>query len=76
MADFTLVVGVDTSLSFTEMQSGINEIVSKLNANPPKIKVQFDDASLKTMQSQISKLQESINTGSTKLPLMRKRLAK
>ena len=74
MADFTLVVGVDTSLSFTEMQSGINEIVSKLNANPPKIKVQFDDASLKTMQSQISKLQESINTGSTKAPVNAKAL--
>lgn len=74
MADFTLVVGVDTSLSFTEMQNGINEIVSKLNANPPKIKVQFDDASLKTMQSQISKLQESINTGTTKAPVNAKAL--
>ena len=66
MADFTLVVGVDTGLSFTEMQSGINAIVAKLNANPPKIKVQFDDASLKTMQSQISKLQESLKTGTGK----------
>ena len=61
MADFTLVVGVDTSLSFTEMQSGINEIVSKLNANPPKIKVKFDEASLKTMQSQLNALQANIN---------------
>lgn len=69
MADFTLVVGVDTSLSFTEMQSGINEIVSKLNANPPKIKVKFDEASLKTMQSQLSALQANINTTTTRTPV-------
>lgn len=69
MADFTLVVGVDTSLSFTEMQSGINEIVSKLNANPPKIKVKFDEASLKTMQSQLNALQANINAAAGRSPV-------
>ena len=69
MADFTLVVGVDTSLSFTEMQSGINEIVSKLNANPPKIKVKFDEASLKTMQSQLNALQANINAMAGRSPV-------
>ena len=69
MADFTLVVGVDTSLSFTEMQSGINEIVSKLNANPPKIKVKFDEASLKTMQSQLNALQANINATAGRSPV-------
>ncbi len=64
MADFTLVVGVDTNLSFTEMQSGINGIITKLNANPPKIKVQFDDASLKSMQDQITKLTNSVQKSS------------
>lgn len=69
MADFTLVVGVDTSLSFTEMQSGINEIVSKLNANPPKIKVKFDEASLKTMQGQLNALQANINATAGRSPV-------
>lgn len=69
MADFTLVVGVDTSLSFTEMQSGINEIVSKLNANPPKIKVKFDEASFKTMQSQLNALQANINATAGRSPV-------
>lgn len=69
MADFTLVVGVDTRLSFNEMQSGINEIVSKLNANPPKIKVKFDEASLKTMQSQLNALQANINATAGRAPV-------
>lgn len=69
MADFTLVVGVDTSLSFTEMQSGINDIVAKLNANPPKIKVKFDEASLKTMQSQLNALQANINAAAARTPV-------
>lgn len=75
MADFTLVVGVDTSLSFTEMQSGINEIVTKLNANPPKIKVKFDEAALKTMQSQLNTLQANINATSVKSPVSTSALA-
>lgn len=74
MADFTLVVGVDTNLSFTEMQNGINDIINKLNANPPKIKVQFDDASLKSMQDQIRKLYTDMGAGTAKSPVNTKAL--
>lgn len=42
MADILLTVGVDTSLSYAEFQSGITSLVSKINSNPPKIKVAFD----------------------------------
>ena len=69
MADFTLVVGVDTNLSFTEMQNGINGIINKLNANPPKIKIQFDDASLKSMRDQIKKLYTDMGAGTAKSPV-------
>lgn len=46
MADILLTVGVDTSLSYAEFQAGITSLVSQVNANPPKIKLKFDDSSL------------------------------
>lgn len=42
MADFLLSVGVDPGLSYVELQKGISDLVSKLNANPPKIKIDFE----------------------------------
>ena len=69
MADFTLVVGVDTTLSFTEMSSGIDDVVSKINKNPPQIKVKFEEASLKTMQSQLNGLLANINTTASRAPV-------
>ena len=59
MADILLTVGVDTSLSFVEFQSGITDIVSRVNANPPKIKVKFDDASINEMRQQIETLNKA-----------------
>lgn len=54
MADILLTVGVDTSLSYAEFQAGITSLVSQVNANPPKIKLKFDDSSLSSMKQQIS----------------------
>ena len=56
MADILLTVGVDTSLSYTEFQAGINSLVSQVNANPPKIKLKFDDSSLSSMKKQIESM--------------------
>lgn len=56
MADILLTVGVDTSLSYAEFQSGINSLVSQINANPPKIKLKFDDSSLSSMKKQIESM--------------------
>lgn len=56
MADLLLAVGVDTQLSYTEFQSGITSMVSKINSNPPKIKVEFD-----IDNNAINKLQQQIN---------------
>ena len=53
MADILLTVGVDTSLSYAEFQAGITSLVSQVNANPPKIKLKFDDSSLSSMKKQI-----------------------
>lgn len=59
MADILLTVGVDTSLSFAEFQSGITSLVSQINGNPPKIKVKFDDASISEMRQQIEALNKA-----------------
>lgn len=60
MADILLTVGVEPSLSFTEFEKGINALVSKLNAHPPKIKVVLDDASIKSMKAQILSLKQEV----------------
>lgn len=57
MADILLTVGVDTSLSYAEFQSGITSLVSKINSNPPKIKVAFD-----IDQTTINNLKQQINS--------------
>ena len=66
IADILLTVGVDTSLSYTEFQSGITGIVSKINGSPPKIKVEFDidKSALDKLKTDISKLNTSISNSS------------
>lgn len=56
MADILLTVGVDTSLSYAEFQAGITSLVAQVNANPPKIKLKFDDSSLSSMRKQIESM--------------------
>lgn len=62
MADILLTVGVNTSLSYTEFQSGITSLVSKINSNPPKIKVAFD-----IDQTTINNLKQQINSAYTSI---------
>ena len=65
MADILLTVGVDIALSFAEFQAGIQSLVSSINANPPKIKVQLDDSSLSAMRQQIEELHRAAASGAT-----------
>lgn len=62
MADILLTVGVDTSLSYAEFQAGITSLVSQVNANPPKIKLKFDDSSLSSMKKQIESMTKAAAT--------------
>ena len=64
MADFLLTVGIDTKLSFSQMQADITSLASQLSSNPIKIKAEFDKASLASMKSQIDSLTNM--TGKTK----------
>ena len=67
MADILLTVGVDTSLSYAEFQSGITSLVSKINSNPPKIKVAFDidQTATNKLKQQVSAMYTSMGkTGS------------
>lgn len=65
MADILLTVGVDTSLSYAEFQAGITSLVSQVNANPPKIKLKFDDSSLSSMKKQIESMTKAAATANT-----------
>lgn len=65
MADILLTVGVDTSLSYAEFQAGITSLVSQVNANPPKIKLKFDDSSLSSMRKQIESMTKAAATANT-----------
>lgn len=65
MADILLTVGVDTSLSYAEFQSGITSLVSQINGNPPKIKVKFDESSLTSMRQQIESLHKAASNSSS-----------
>ena len=64
MADFLLSVGVDTGLSYDQMQKDISNLVSRLNNNPPKIRVglEFDTAEITRLRTQISDLYRAINS--------------
>lgn len=62
MADILLTVGVDTSLSYAEFQAGITSLVAQVNANPPKIKLKFDDSSLSSMRKQIESLTKAASS--------------
>ena len=65
MAYILLTVGVDTSLSYAEFQAGITSLVSQVNANPPKIKLKFDDSSLSSMKKQIESMTKAAATANT-----------
>jgi TP901 family phage tail tape measure protein len=65
MADILLTVGVDTSLSYAEFQAGITSLVSQVNANPPKIKLKFDDSSMSSMKKQIESMTKAAATANT-----------
>ena len=65
MSDILLTVGVDTSLSYAEFQAGITSLVSQVNANPPKIKLKFDDSSLSSMKKQIESMTKAAATANT-----------
>ena len=74
MADFLLSVGVDTELSYTQMQNDITNLVNDLNKNPPKIKVAFDidKSTTENLRRQIAEINKSVasansgtNLGST-----------
>lgn len=54
-ADFLLSVGINHETSLTEMQKGIQSIVEILDANPPKIKVEFD-----TSETEITRLRKQV----------------
>ncbi len=54
-ADFLLSVGINHETSLTEMQKGIQSIVEILDANPPKIKVEFD-----TSGTEITRLRKQV----------------
>lgn len=54
MADILLTVGVDTSLSYAEFQAGITSLVAQVNANPPKIKLKFDDSSFASIKATVT----------------------
>lgn len=56
MADILLTVGVDSSLSYSEFQSGISALVSKINSKPIEIKVkpQIDQSAMAELKKQIS----------------------
>lgn len=64
MADFLLSVGVDVGLSYTEMQKDISALVSKLNSNPPKIKVglDIDNTTLTNFRNQIDEISRKLGT--------------
>lgn len=64
MADFLLSVGVDVGLSYTEMQKDISALVSKLNSNPPKIKVglDIDNTTLTNFKKQVEALNKSLGS--------------
>lgn len=68
MADFLLSVGVDVGLSYDQMQKDISNLVSQLNSNPPRIRVDLDldTAAVTNLRTQISDLYNTINsTGTT-----------
>lgn len=70
MADFLLSVGVDVGLSYDQMQKDISNLVSQLNSNPPKIKVELDIGNttidnLRTQIEELNNLARSANNSAT-----------
>ena len=58
MADFPLIVGLDVDQSYGEFQNGISALVGRLNAKPPKIKIEINK---KDAESQLSSLRKEID---------------
>lgn len=61
MADITISVGAQIDKNFEQFKNDIKALYNELNSNPLKVKVQFDEASVKSMQSQITALYNSVN---------------
>lgn len=61
MADMLITVGVDPELSYTAVQPGLTELLNKINAKPPliKVKLDFGDDSTKAQQAEIKKIVET-----------------
>ena len=55
MADVLLTIGLDSS-AYSEFKKGIDDIIKKINSDPPKIKVQFENKELDKMRKQIEAL--------------------
>ena len=64
MSDILLTVGVDAENSLNDFQAGINSLVGKINASPPKIKVAFDidNAELNKLRQQIKNINSATGT--------------
>ena len=69
MADILLTVGVDTSLSYAEFQSGITSLVSKINSNPPKIKIAFDidQTAANKLKQQVSSMYTTLGKSGSRI---------
>ena len=63
MADFLLTVGVDTALSFDQMQKDISKLITDIQSTTPKIKVglELDTSAVSNLQKQIASIQDLIN---------------
>lgn len=60
MADFDLIVGVDSTLSYGPMRKGISEAIKQINENPPKIKIDVDEQSKQNIKSFASEIKSEL----------------
>ena len=63
MADFQLTVALTANPSVDSFKAEITKMVSDLNSGIPKIKIEFDSASINTMRSQIESLYKTLGSG-------------
>lgn len=61
MADMIITVGAQADVSYEQFKKDINALYTQLNSKPLKVKIQFNEASVKSMQSQITALYNSVN---------------
>ncbi|MCD8376863.1 MAG: phage tail tape measure protein [Oscillospiraceae bacterium] len=62
-----LVVGVDQSASLKNFKDGVNALIAEVNKDPPKIKVEIDTGSAKSIKSQIDSALKTASSGGTSL---------